>query len=304
MLKNKSFWVVKPPSQCSWYWRKLLKLRDTVKPLLKHNIGNGCGTFLWYDNWHPLGPLIGTLGHRVVYDSALPLDSKVSSIIHNETWCWPLTNTLELMEIRNHMASLPLPSSNNDTIQWIPSPNGRFSTPYTWDFLRNTSPVVPWYDLVWFPGHCPRHSVIVWFAILHRLSTHDRIFRFTPGPLACVLCHQGMETPDHLFFHCTYSSFVWQGIRQRLDMRIPLTSWDAFIAWASGSWKTKTSRHFISKICLGSAIYSIWCERNARSFNNTLKTKDRVLSEICNLKVNQIHIRFRNDPALPQLIAP
>ena len=56
MLKGKSFWGVKHPSQCSWYWRKLLRMRDTLRPLLKHKIGNGCGTFLWYDNWHPLGP--------------------------------------------------------------------------------------------------------------------------------------------------------------------------------------------------------------------------------------------------------
>ena len=36
MLKGKSFWQVKAPSQCSWYWRKLLKLRPVAKPLLIH----------------------------------------------------------------------------------------------------------------------------------------------------------------------------------------------------------------------------------------------------------------------------
>ena len=41
MLKSRSFWVVKAPTQCSWYWRKLLKLRDMVRPMLKHRIGNG-----------------------------------------------------------------------------------------------------------------------------------------------------------------------------------------------------------------------------------------------------------------------
>ena len=60
MLKGKSFWAVKPPSQCSWYWRKLLKLRDMVRPMLRHRIGNRCGTFLWYDNWFPSGPWTST----------------------------------------------------------------------------------------------------------------------------------------------------------------------------------------------------------------------------------------------------
>ena len=57
MLKGKSFWVVKPPSTCSWYWKKLLRLRSLARQMLSHNIGNGEGTFLWYDNWHPLGHL-------------------------------------------------------------------------------------------------------------------------------------------------------------------------------------------------------------------------------------------------------
>ena len=53
MLKGKSFWQAKTPSHCSWYWRKLLKLRPIAKPLLIHRIGNGDHTFLWFDNWLP-----------------------------------------------------------------------------------------------------------------------------------------------------------------------------------------------------------------------------------------------------------
>ena len=86
MLKNRSFWSIKPPSQCSWYWRKLLKLRDMVRPVLKHRIGNGCGTFLWYDNWHPLGPLLVKFPPRVAYDAGLPLNAKVDNIIANGEW--------------------------------------------------------------------------------------------------------------------------------------------------------------------------------------------------------------------------
>ena len=49
MLKGKSFWSVNPPSHCSWYWRKLLKLRTVAKGLVKYKIGNGNDTFLWHD---------------------------------------------------------------------------------------------------------------------------------------------------------------------------------------------------------------------------------------------------------------
>ena len=134
MLKNKSLWVVKPHAQSSWYWRKLLKLRDTVRPMIRHKIGNGYGTFLWYDNWHPLGPLLDRFGPRVTYDAALNLNARVSDVINGGRWDWPIANTFELMEIREQMSNLPAPSTSNDTVIWLPSPNGRFSAAYQGPF--------------------------------------------------------------------------------------------------------------------------------------------------------------------------
>ena len=281
MLKGKSFWGVKPPAQCSWYWRKLLRMRDILRPLLRHKIGNGFGTFLWYDNWHPLGPLLDKFGPRIVYDAALPLHARVRDIIDDGEWHWPRTNTIGLMEVRSGMSSVPSPSGTPDSVQWVPSPDGKFSTHHTWNYLRNQSPKVPWARLIWFPGNLPRNSFISWLAILNRLSTHDRIFKFTPGPLACVLCHSGMENHDHLFFSCAYSSFVWQGIAQRLDNATAPVSWGALVEWASRAWKKKSPGHIVSKMFLGSAVYNIWRERNARSFKMEAKTKEKLLQDIC-----------------------
>ncbi|KAE8713050.1 hypothetical protein F3Y22_tig00110220pilonHSYRG00130 [Hibiscus syriacus] len=39
------------------------------------------------------------------------------------------------------------------------------------------TPVVPWHKLLWFPLHVPKHAIIVWIAILDRLSTRDRLLR-------------------------------------------------------------------------------------------------------------------------------
>ena len=298
MLKAKSFWAVKPPCQCSWYWRKLLKLRHIAHPMLKHRIGNGCGTSLWYNNWHPLGPLLNKFGQRVVYDAALSINARVSVIVEGDRWHWPLTNTMELMEIRDLMVNVPIPSGSSDTILWVPSPNGKFSTTYTWDAIRTPGPSVQWYSLVWFAGHLPRHSTVLWFAIQDRLSTHDRIMRFTPGPLACSLCHRGMESHDHLFFTCSYSTFVLQGVQRRLGVTIPTSTWQDFIAWAGSTWKRNIPGHVIPRICLGAIVYCIWQERNARTFKNTIKSKYRLLQDICAQTRLQIQIKYRNDPQL------
>ena len=99
------------------------------------------------DNWHPLGPLLDKFGQRVVYDLALGLNARVSTVIEGDSWHWPLTNTMELMEIRDLMPNVPLPSGARDSIVWVPSPNGRYSTSHTWTTIRDPGPTVPWYYL-------------------------------------------------------------------------------------------------------------------------------------------------------------
>lgn len=48
LLKGKSFWRIKMPSDPSWVWRKLLSLRPIIFPLIKFKIGNGMSAFLWF----------------------------------------------------------------------------------------------------------------------------------------------------------------------------------------------------------------------------------------------------------------
>ena len=153
------------------------------------------------------------------------------------------------------------------------------------------------------PGNIPRHSFITWLAILNKLSTHDRIMLYTRGPLACVLCHTAMETHDHLFFKCSYSSFIWQGFLVTMDLSHPVLSWNSFVNWASKAWKQKKPQLIIQKMCLGMAVYSIWKERNARSFKFEAKSKERVFQEITRQISTQIQIKWRDDPILPSLIA-
>ena len=36
----------------SWTWRKLLKLRNVIRPFIHYVIGSGASVFIWHDNWH------------------------------------------------------------------------------------------------------------------------------------------------------------------------------------------------------------------------------------------------------------
>ncbi|KAL7196746.1 hypothetical protein ACSBR1_036705 [Camellia fascicularis] len=48
---------MKIPIDASWTVRKMFKVRDIARPCIESVIGNGKNTYLWHDNWHPLGPL-------------------------------------------------------------------------------------------------------------------------------------------------------------------------------------------------------------------------------------------------------
>jgi hypothetical protein len=49
LLKGRSFWRVKIPSNCSWCWRKLLKLWEFARNCIKFEVGDGSNIHMWYD---------------------------------------------------------------------------------------------------------------------------------------------------------------------------------------------------------------------------------------------------------------
>lgn len=71
--------------------------------MIKHVVGNGQNTFIWYmiyDNWHPTDLLLEVYNRRVVYDSGLSLHAKVSSVISAGEWNRPHARSNDLLEIQ------------------------------------------------------------------------------------------------------------------------------------------------------------------------------------------------------------
>lgn len=87
IIKGQSLWSIDTPNDASWTVGKLFSIRELGQPLIQYRIGNGQGqgqgpgTFLWHDNWHPLGPLYNRFGNDIVFDLGRSLQAKVSSII-------------------------------------------------------------------------------------------------------------------------------------------------------------------------------------------------------------------------------
>ncbi|XP_031254572.1 uncharacterized protein LOC116112594 [Pistacia vera] len=79
-LVRKSFWEIPIPSDASWAWRSILKLRMEAREHIKVIIENGQATYVWRYNWHLRGPLKDRCGSHIVYDSGLQHLAKVCEI--------------------------------------------------------------------------------------------------------------------------------------------------------------------------------------------------------------------------------
>ncbi|PQQ09095.1 uncharacterized protein Pyn_22910 [Prunus yedoensis var. nudiflora] len=123
-LSEVSFWCVHPPSICSWNWRKMLNLRDILRSHFFHAIGDGESTSLWFDNWHPHGPLIVRWGQGIIATSGIHAHALVSHIIGDAGWCWPSSSHPSLLEIQWDSLCVHPCTSRKDSIRWLPNPSG------------------------------------------------------------------------------------------------------------------------------------------------------------------------------------
>ncbi|KAF8700182.1 hypothetical protein HU200_034559 [Digitaria exilis] len=95
----------------------------------------------------------------------------------------------------------------------------------------------------------------------------------------CIFCSQHPESIDHLLLNCSFSREVWFIILQGLDWQsISPTGTDlSFVDWWNQSRRAvckDNRKHFDSLVIL--VAWSIWLERNARTFNRQQRTASQL----------------------------
>uniref|UniRef100_A0A5B7BDA2 Reverse transcriptase zinc-binding domain-containing protein n=1 Tax=Davidia involucrata TaxID=16924 RepID=A0A5B7BDA2_DAVIN len=280
LLKRKHLWEIKRPPECSWIWGKLLKLRDRFKTLVQHIVGNGMSTSLWFDQWLPEGSIWDRMGERVIYDSGLPREATVSSIIQSSKWCWPIANSPHLMDLKENMPANPC-ANNPDQVRWLPSSSGVFTICSAWNCIRTRNQKTNWWR---FPNSIPTCSFVLWMAIREKLNTQDRILSYGGIPsMSCVFCAQPVESHDHLFFQCIFTKELWLHLLARCELVWIEDNWQHTIEWARTKLCGKTLKHYIGKLVFSITVYTIWLERNRRTFAHEHKDMPRLITDIQNL---------------------
>ena len=278
LLRNRSFWHIKIPLNATWSWRKILQSREICRSFFITQIGNGSSTSLWYDYWLPEGKrLIDTLPLRILTSTGLSWTSRVAHIIHDGNWNFPAIPGLQ--QTWNTITFSPNLGREDQCI-WRLNPSGIFTIKSAWDFLREKKQVNNLYHLLWFKGHIPRQSFILWLASLGRLRTMDRLHG-SVSSTTCILCGLHMETHEHLFFECHYTNLVWMSICHKANIHWPRQSWMQLLQWTASYYKQRNdSEHLIARLLLSTTVYFLWFERNNRVFTNTSQTYQTTVEAI------------------------
>ncbi|KAL0420748.1 UNVERIFIED_CONTAM: hypothetical protein Slati_3097700 [Sesamum latifolium] len=284
-LRGTSIWMVGDRSG-PWGWRKLVRLRVSLRPFLTYRIGSGSSFSLWHDPWHDLGPLIlrFPLGQR---HSATPSTAPLSMVIRDGSWHWPPITDMERIDITHF---LPTIHGGQDRVLWV-GPGDSFSSAAAYDVFHPPGPKVEWSLLLVGSLKILRHRFILWLTILGRLSTLDKPWLQHLGT-DCVLCRAA--TPEihcHLFFSCPFALEYLHDIRATMTFHWPYSSWDTAIRWASARWRGKHVVNASYRALLASLVYNLWEERNRRIFQQTERTPvviaRTIVSEIRDLIISK-----------------
>ncbi|XP_048623634.1 uncharacterized protein LOC125592486 [Brassica napus] len=268
LLKKKSFWEVKESTQTgSWVWRKMLKLRDVARTFHMKVVGNGRHISFWFDRWSEIGVMIEVLGDRGLIEMGIHREATLEEAIWNhrrrKRHRRPLLNEVE-KELSIVKEKLILDMDDVDLWRWKSGFKPSFSTAETWSMTREVATPCIWGQSIWFAQATPKFSFMTWIAIRDRLATMDRIAVWNPGvDTTCVLCKRAPETRNHLFFECSFSSWIWEHIVKGLLGRAYSNKWNIMVELISVSTMEKRKR-FCLRYALQVTVYTLWWERNKR----------------------------------------
>jgi hypothetical protein len=91
------------------------------------------------------------------------------------------------------------------------------------------------------------------------LTTGDRLANWgCKGEVSCVFCRNGMESREHLFFSCRFSSRIWKEVMCRCNITSFSVVWDDVRRFGVKEWRKKSMAANICRLALSSTIYNLW----------------------------------------------
>ncbi|PWA74759.1 RNA-directed DNA polymerase, eukaryota, Reverse transcriptase zinc-binding domain protein [Artemisia annua] len=220
-------------------------------------VGDGKKASMWFDNWSSLGALNSMLTYRDLYDARLSMDMKVADLSVNDCWQWP-SEWHDKFPMIVQLQNIALDNNKKDQIAWK-SRNGKlgkFKVQNAYFDLQDENNEVNWWKLVWFSQNIPKHSFVLWMAILNKLNTQDKVRSWGSYDLmVCPLCYSDMDSHSHLFFKCSYEKMLL-----KMGSKCNNLEWNGLINDFASQSNGNSIGSIIRRLCLAISVYLIWQE--------------------------------------------
>ncbi|GJX96249.1 RNA-directed DNA polymerase, eukaryota, partial [Tanacetum coccineum] len=197
----------------------------------------------------------------------------INALLVNGAWRWPAPWLVKAPNLAL-IAAPNIDISRHDSMRWCDL-NGNlsdFSVKYAWEVLRPRGQQVMWYHITWF-SHCiPRHAFHIWLVMRRCLKTQDKLRPWDVDAqtdltqLRCSLCGSQQDSHEHLFFECSYSSKVWNYIRNLAGMEQVPPVLDDIMLWFIPMANKRSFKNVVGKMLFAAASYYLWLERNNRRY--------------------------------------
>ncbi|XP_039170377.1 uncharacterized protein LOC120294385 [Eucalyptus grandis] len=215
---------------------------------------------LWFDHWHPRGPLNLLFSELLIFSSRLSRQATVADLFSD--YGQALKVSLESWE-----HPLPVLSLIPDRFCWLENSSGLFSVASAWETIRLKKDLVPWFAFIWSNAIIPRYQFNLWLMAKNRLPTQVRLLSYGRIESAtCAFCNSRPDSLDHLFFGCRISAslaFFWAA---RCNLPWQNRSWSDNLQWAMKFLSGKEFHHCIARFSFGALCHMIWKKRNGILF--------------------------------------
>lgn len=124
LMRKAFFWTAPSTTLGSWIWRKLLKLREEIKPFIRVSIRSGSSTSFWYDSWLPAGRILDITGPSGPRSLGIPLQASVREAFGPCGWRLRRIRLSHLAPLLDQIRAHPPPTSTGqDEFLWRHGPD-------------------------------------------------------------------------------------------------------------------------------------------------------------------------------------
>lgn len=154
VLKHKNFWITAVPTDCSWIWKKLLRLSPLSLQFISYKIGRGESISLWFNPRWNKSTLATTKASPIFSQCNLHSTAKVCNILHTGGWNLPHPNPHHHHldpGLIHWIGNFNFPSFDlnaSDTILWDGLDAKKVKVWNIWLSIRNRGVEVFWHNAV------------------------------------------------------------------------------------------------------------------------------------------------------------